>query len=189
MLQSLISFGFFLKIFGRHFWGSLWCWRYLCGTSGPEVGGRKLSTAGRSFENKLHSIIRWRAVCIAFLGQLQTGEGFLFILWRYEQKLPWFVRNWVRRKLGQSERGSLWKMVGMNSLVWEAFAELTYVYRVPDFCVVVFQWLFSLNGWDYVLSDGGIVARNCFGQAVCPLVSFQSCVSFDPVEGDRGGVS
>jgi hypothetical protein len=33
----------------------------------------------------------------------------------------------VRRKLGQSERESLWKMVGMNSLVWETFAEFTYI--------------------------------------------------------------
>jgi hypothetical protein len=40
-------------------------------------GGRDMSTAGRSFENKLHSIIRWRAVCIAFSGLLQFGEGVL----------------------------------------------------------------------------------------------------------------
>ena len=52
----------------------------------------------------------------------EQAEGVFFILWRYEQKLPWFVRNWVRRKVGQSERESMWKMVGMNSLVWETFA-------------------------------------------------------------------
>jgi len=116
-----------LEVLWRYFWGSLWCWRYLCGTSEPEVG-EDLRTAGRSFENKLHSIIRWRAVCIAFSGQLQFGEGVLFILWRYERKLPWFVRNCVRRKLGQSERESLWKMVGMNSLVWEALQSLRIVH-------------------------------------------------------------
>jgi len=33
----------------------------------------------------------------------------------------------VRMKLGQRGRKSLWKMVGMYSLVWDAFAELTYV--------------------------------------------------------------
>jgi len=33
----------------------------------------------------------------------------------------------VRRKLGQSERESPWKMVGMNSLVWEEFVEFTYI--------------------------------------------------------------
>ena len=74
----------------------------------------------------------------------------------------------MRRKLGQSERESLWKMVGMNSFVWEAFAEFTYI--------------------AFVVSNGSIVTRNCFGQIVCPLVSFKTCVSFDPVEGDRGGV-
>ena len=54
---------------------------------------------------------------------------------------------------------------------------------------MVFQYLSSPVDWDFVISDGSIVARNCFGQVVCPLVSFQTCVSFDPVEGDRGGVS
>jgi fucose permease len=33
----------------------------------------------------------------------------------------------VTRNLGQRERESLWKMVGLNSLVWEAFAVLVYV--------------------------------------------------------------
>jgi len=33
----------------------------------------------------------------------------------------------VRRKLGHRGRESLWKMVGMYSFVWEAFAEFTYV--------------------------------------------------------------
>jgi len=33
----------------------------------------------------------------------------------------------VRMNLGQRGRESLWKMVGMNSLVWDAFTESTYV--------------------------------------------------------------
>ena len=63
-----------------------------------------------------------------------------------------------------------------------------YVYYVPDFCIVFFQWLLSSNDWDCVVSDGSIVFRNCFAQVVCPLFSFQSCLSFDPVDGDRVGV-
>ena len=51
-------------------------------------GGSVLRTGGRSFDNKLHSGIRWWAVCRVFSGQLQFGEGVLFILWRYERKLP-----------------------------------------------------------------------------------------------------
>jgi hypothetical protein len=50
--------------------------------------GRVLRTDGRSFDNKLHSSIRWWAVCRVFFGQLQFGEGVLFILWSYERKLP-----------------------------------------------------------------------------------------------------
>ena len=42
--------------------------------------GRVLRTGGRSFDNKLHSSIRWWAVCRVFSGQLQFGEGVLFIL-------------------------------------------------------------------------------------------------------------
>ena len=71
--------------------------------------------------------MRWQAVCTAPSGQLQIGEGILFISWRYEQKMPQFVRNCVRVKLDQKERESLCKMVGMKSLVWEAFAEFMYV--------------------------------------------------------------
>ena len=41
---------------------------------------RDLSTAGLSFENKLHSVIMCRAVCMALSGQLQFGQGVLFIL-------------------------------------------------------------------------------------------------------------
>jgi len=26
-----------LEVRGRYLWGGLWCWRYLCGTSEPEV--------------------------------------------------------------------------------------------------------------------------------------------------------
>jgi len=50
----------------------MWCFR-------TRVGGRDLSNAGRSFENKLQSVIKRPAVCIAFSGQLQFGEGVLFI--------------------------------------------------------------------------------------------------------------
>jgi hypothetical protein len=39
-------------------------------------------------ESKLHSSIRWLAVCMAFSGQLQFGEGVLFILCMFEGKLP-----------------------------------------------------------------------------------------------------
>jgi hypothetical protein len=58
----------------------MWCFRI-------RGGGRELSHAGRSFENKLHSFISCRDFCIAFSGQLQFGDGVLFILWRYERKL------------------------------------------------------------------------------------------------------
>jgi hypothetical protein len=94
----------------------MWCFR----TRGGET---VWSTVGRSLENRLHSVKRWRAVCTPFSGHLQIGGGVLFILWRYERKLLWFVRDWVGMKFGQRERESLWKMVGMNSLVWEAFTE------------------------------------------------------------------
>ena len=43
-------------------------------------GGRDLRTDGRSFDHKLHSGIRWWAVCTVFSGQLQFGDGVLFIL-------------------------------------------------------------------------------------------------------------
>ena len=33
----------------------------------------------------------------------------------------------MRMNLGQRGRESLWKMVGMNSLVWDAFPEFKYV--------------------------------------------------------------
>jgi len=38
----------------------------------------------------------------------------LFILYRYERRLPWFVKNWVRRILGHRVRESLWKIVGVT---------------------------------------------------------------------------
>jgi hypothetical protein len=60
---------------------------------------------------------------------------------------------------------------------------------VPNFCVVVFQHLFSSIYWNFAVGDGGTVSHNCFGQIACPLVSFQTHVSFDPVEGDRGIVN
>ena len=36
-------------------------------------------------------------------------------------------KNCVRMKLRQRGRESLWKMVGMNSLVWDAFADFIHV--------------------------------------------------------------
>ena len=47
---------------------------------------------------------RWCAISMGCSGQLQCGEGNLFILCRYERKLPWFVRNQVIRKFGQRGR-------------------------------------------------------------------------------------
>jgi len=90
-------------------------------------GGRDLRTVGRSFDHKLHSGNRWRAVCTVLAGQLHYGEVILFILYRYEWKLPRFVKNWVRRKLFCRVKESLWKMVGMYSIVWEAFLDFTYI--------------------------------------------------------------
>jgi hypothetical protein len=90
-------------------------------------GGSDLSSRGWSFENILHSNRRWRAVCIAFSGHMQFGEGVLFILWRYERTLPWFVRYRVRRQLGQRGKENFWKVVGMNSFVWWAFAKDMYI--------------------------------------------------------------
>ena len=80
--------------------------------------GKFWSAAGRSFEKRLHSIIRCGAVCSTFSGQLQRGVGDFFIWWRYEWKQPWFVRSWVRKWFGQRERDFLWKMEGMSGLVW-----------------------------------------------------------------------
>ena len=79
--------------------------------------------------------------------------------------------------MGHRGRESLWKMVGMYSLVWEAFAEFTYI-AFQDLCFVVFQYWFSSIDRDFIVSDGTIVSRNCFGQVVCPLVTFQTRVSF-----------
>ena len=54
-----------------------------------------LSAGGLSVDSRLQLNKRWCAVCMGFSGHLQCGEGSLFILCRYERKLPWFVRNWV----------------------------------------------------------------------------------------------
>ena len=86
--------------------------------------GRFRSAAGRSFEKRLHSVIRCCAVCSTISGQLQRDVGDFFILWRYERKQPWFVRSCVRMWFGQRERDFLWYMEGMKGLVWEAFRSL-----------------------------------------------------------------
>jgi len=36
--------------------------------------------------------MRCRAVCSAFSGQLDSGKGTFFVLWRYDRKQPWFFR-------------------------------------------------------------------------------------------------
>jgi len=73
-------------------------------------------------------------------------------------------------------------MVGMNSLVWSLLC------CVPNFDVMLFQYLLFSIYWNCVVSDGSIVARGYFVQVICPLIAFQARVSFDPVEGDRSRV-
>ena len=46
-----------------------------------------MSAGGRSVCSKLQLNKRWCAVCMGFSGQLQCGEGNLFILCGYERKL------------------------------------------------------------------------------------------------------
>ena len=70
--------------------------------------------------------MRCRAVCSAFTGQLQSGVGAFFILWRYERKQPWFVMSCVRMWFDRRGLDVLWKMEGMSGLVWEAFSEFIY---------------------------------------------------------------
>jgi len=42
--------------------------------------GIDLSAGGRSVDSRLQLNMRWCAVCMGFSGQLQCGEGNLFIL-------------------------------------------------------------------------------------------------------------
>ena len=58
------------------------------------------------------------------------------------------------------------------------------VYCVPDFYIIILQNLLSSIYWNRVVSDGSVVARS-YGQVVSPLISFQTYVSFDQVEGDK----
>jgi hypothetical protein len=44
--------------------------------------GRLRSVSGRSLENRLRSVMRCWAVCSAFPGQLHSGVGAFFFLWR-----------------------------------------------------------------------------------------------------------
>jgi len=80
VLPNLISLGIFLKCLEDTS-------EEACDAGGVHVvlqnqrwGGRDLRIDGRTFDHKLHSNIRWWAVCAVFLGQLQFGEGVLFIL-------------------------------------------------------------------------------------------------------------
>jgi hypothetical protein len=78
ILISLLTFGLFLKRVEDT--SEEVCDAYgVCVILQNQTWGRVWSTAGRSFENKVHSNIRWWAVCIAFSGQLQFGGGVLFI--------------------------------------------------------------------------------------------------------------
>ena len=47
-----------------------------------------------------------------------------------------------------------------------------YVFCIPYFDVILFQYLLSSIYWDFFVSDGRVVACSYFGQAVCPLISF-----------------
>jgi hypothetical protein len=69
-------------------------------------------------------------------------------------------------------------MVGVYSFVGGGICRV-FTYCVPDFCVVIFQYLLSSIDRDVVVSDSSSVSPNCFGQAVCLLVTFQTRVSFD----------
>ena len=81
VLPNLISLGIFLKCLEDTS-------EEACDADGVYVvlqnqrwgGGRDLRTEGRSFDHKLNSSVRWWAVCKVFSGQLQLGEGVLFIL-------------------------------------------------------------------------------------------------------------
>jgi hypothetical protein len=97
------------------------------------------------------------------------------------------VRNWVRRKMAREKekvRGRWWVWIHLCGRHLQSLRILH-----SRFLVIVFQYLLSPIVWDFVLFIGSIVARNCFGQVVCPLVSFQTCVPFHLVECYRSGVS
>ena len=66
--------------------------------------------------------------------------------------MQWLVRNYVRMKLGFMEIDFLWKMLGINNLVCPATSALTY--SLPDFGVVVFQYLISSAFWDFGVVSG-----------------------------------
>ena len=106
---------------GRWFWGT---WRRrlcLCGIA--------LSEGGGGFEVPLVVLLRvdcilsWHVVLFVrpFSGQVQSGVGAFFVLWRYEWKQPWFVRSCVRKCFDQTGRDILWKMEGISGLVWVCF--------------------------------------------------------------------
>jgi len=99
----------------------MWCFRI-------RGGGRVRSAAGRSLKIRLHSVIRWPAVCTSFSGQLQVGQGVFFILWRYDWKLLWFLRNCVRINLGQRESRLFYRPVNnsSNSCTYQLPSNSTY---------------------------------------------------------------
>jgi hypothetical protein len=82
-------------------------------------------------------------------------------------------------------RSNLWKMEGMSVFGMCGFFRV-HICTIPDFSVVVFQYLLPSGHWNCAVRDAGTVPRYCSGQVVCPLVSFQPCVSFYLVAGNRG---
>jgi len=85
------------------------------------------------------SVTRWWAACVVCSGQWQVGEGISLIYGGMNGNCRDLLGI---NKVGQEGKKSLWKMVGMNSLVWDVFAEFMYC-CVRNFYVILFQYLLS----------------------------------------------
>jgi hypothetical protein len=84
------------------------------------------NTTGLSLENRLQSVMRCRAVCSAFSGQLHSGVGAFLPLKTYERKQPWFVRNCVRMWFGhvyQSVRPHGTTRLPLDRFLWNLIYE------------------------------------------------------------------
>jgi hypothetical protein len=158
-----------LEVIGGCFWGSLWRRRYLCDALESEVGGRVRSAADRSLENRLHSVIRWWAVCTVSSGQLQAGEGVFFILWRYDWKLPWLVRNCVRMNLGQRETHNFDLLNSSSYLMHQHVSYPTKEARSYDHCCS--RKAISITYAEYVFVAIGIHSMQC----ACAILSSVAC--------------
>jgi len=101
-----------------------------------------LSTVGRSNENRLHSVIRWWAVCTAYSVLPHVGQGVLFILWRYERKLPWFSRN-CENEFGPEGKGATVGDGGYEQFRLGCICG-AYIRCVPDFYVSLRMFIFSI---------------------------------------------